>query len=133
MNLINDPRLRNFFLQTVGLSFRDNDVVKQKPNPSVLKQLGFSDNKFVMGLDLTTDIVSKGRIQEGKTNCSIDTALRATFELDKHVIMIVDNYTTMMDSFLQRFQYRIEKYFSTKKTVNINHYIVNVSTSNQNT
>ena len=72
-------------------------VVSSLPSPCVLEHLGYDENEFEMGLDLSNDIVLKGRIQEGKTNFCMNMALRAMYEQDKHVIMVVDNYTTMKE------------------------------------
>ena len=86
-------------------------VVSSSPSPCVLEHLGYDENEFEMGLDLSNDIVLKGRIQEGKTNFCMNMALRAMYEQDKHVIMVVDNYTTMVNLFKQRVQQRIGKYY----------------------
>ena len=120
MTFMNDPILRRMF-STLGLqqmvvedfptklsdsnSEIDDSYVSAATSPCVLKhtaeqrnfqfQLGYDENEFEMELDLSNDITLKGRIQEVKTNFCMNVALRAMYEKNKHVIMVVDNYTTI--------------------------------------
>jgi len=127
-------------------SFMSNvSSLPSPPSPCVQFQLGYDENEFEMELDLSNDIVLKGRIQEGKTNFCMNIALRAMYEQDKHVIMVVDNYTTMVDLFKQRVQQRIDEYYPVVQynsdssedssddecPCDISDYIVNVSTKEE--
>ena len=125
----------------------DDSYVSAATSPCVLKHLGYDENKFEMELELSKDITLKGRIQEGKTNFCMNVALRAMYEKDKHVIMVVDNYTTMIDLFKHRVQQRIDEYYPAvqynssddssedssddESPCDISDYIVNVSITDE--
>jgi hypothetical protein len=126
----------------------DDSYVSAATSPCVLKHLGYDENKFEMELELSKDIALKGRIQEGKTNFCMNVALRAMYEKNKHVIMVVDNYTTMVDLFKHRVQQRIDEYYpiqynssddssedssDDESPCDISDYIVDVSTKDKDT
>ena len=85
MNFINDPTLRSMF-STFGLQQMEREEIPTKspesesvlehiteqrrraalsPSENLHFQLGYSDNKFVINLDLSGHSTIKGRIQEG--------------------------------------------------------------------
>lgn len=104
-----------------------------------LYRLDYYSDEFVRPIQVKNHrTVIQGYVQQGKTKSIINFALKILVEKKMHVFIVIDNYTTILQSFMERFQKRINENFTPRmihkysiEKPDLTDYVINVGKTSE--